>query len=245
MNSRRSPKNQRLLGRPNVFPVVALLHYLITSLRGRRSKRNGKGSRARDHARGRSARPNSPFPFQRWSRRLSDHRKVTRDDRKYVCVQSLLQMKPLSLWPSFFGNCHLSRLYPKKFLFFWIFKLGTVRIDKVLLWRRKRWILAMNDDPDIKEHKSFANEHLFDVWFLFQIWNSHWFWFWTTNDPPWSAYYSGKGISANNPFNERIFNKIATMIAQKRTRKCTRKCKHFRCLRENNNGFEEPDGHNK
>ena len=53
MNSRRSPKNERLLGRPNVFPVVALLHYLITSLRGRRSKRNGKESKARDHARGR------------------------------------------------------------------------------------------------------------------------------------------------------------------------------------------------
>ena len=28
-------------------------------------------------------------------------RKVTRDDRKYVCVQSLVQMKPLPLWPSF------------------------------------------------------------------------------------------------------------------------------------------------
>ena len=35
------------------------------------------------------------------------------------------------------------------------------------------------------------------------------------------------------------------MIARKRTRKCTRKCKHFWSLRENNKGFEEPDGHNK
>ena len=118
MNSRQSPKNERLLGRPNVFPVVALLHYLITSLRGRRSKRNGKGSRARDHARGRSARPNSPFPFQRRPRRLSDHRKVTRDDRKYVCVQSLLQMKPLSLWPSFFGGFSPLRTLPKEILCF-------------------------------------------------------------------------------------------------------------------------------
>ena len=192
MNSRRSPKNERLLGRPNVFPVVALLHYLITSLRGRRSKPNGKGSRTRDHVRGRSARPNSPFPFQRRSRRLSDHRKVTRNDRKYVCVQSLLQMKPLSLWPSFFGEFSPLKTLPKEiYLSFWIFKLGTARIDKVLLLRRQRWILAMNDDPDIKTHKSFANEHSFDVWFLFQIWNTHSFWFWTTNDPPWSAYYSG------------------------------------------------------
>ena len=150
-------------------------------------------------------------------------------------------MKPLPLLPSFLAEFLPLRTLPKEiYLYFWIFKLGTVRIDKVLLLRRKRWILAMNDDPDIKGHKSFANEHSFDVWFLFQIWNTHSFWFWTTNDPPWSAYYSGKGISANNPFNERIFNEIATMIAQKRTRKCTRKCRHFRCLRENNNGFEEP-----
>ena len=154
-------------------------------------------------------------------------------------------MKPPPLLPSFFAECLPLRKKKKIFLSFWIIKLGTVRIDKVLLWRRKRWILAMNDDPDIKTHKSFANEHSFDVWFLFQIWNTHSFWFWTTNDPPWSAYYSGKGISANNPFNERIFNEIATMIAQKRTRKCTRKCRHFRCLRENNKRFEEPDGHNK
>ena len=54
VNSRRSPKNERLLGRPNVFPVVALLHYLITSLRGRRSKRNGKGK---------FPLPPSPSPF--------------------------------------------------------------------------------------------------------------------------------------------------------------------------------------
>ena len=138
-------------------------------------------------------------------------------------------MKPLPLWPSFFGEFLPLRTLPKRILvFLWIFKLGTVRIDKVLLLRRKRWI------PDIKGHKSFANEHSFDVWFLFQIWNTHSFWFWTTNDPPWSAYYSGKGISANNPFNERIFNEIATMIARKRTRKCTRQCKHFWSLRENN-----------
>ena len=161
--------------------------------------------------------------------------------QEYVCVQSLVQMKPLPLLPSFLAEFLPLRTLPKEiYLYFWIFKLGTVRIDKVLLLRRQRWILAMNDDPDIKAHKSFANEHSFDVWFLFQIWNSHSFWFWTTNDPPWSAYYSGKGISTNNPLNERIFNEIATMIAQKRTRKCTRKCRHFRCLRENNNGFEEP-----
>ena len=49
-----------------------------------------------------------------------------------------------------------------------------------------------------------------------------------------------RGISGNNPFNQRICNEIATMIAQKGTRKCTQKCRHFRCLRENNNGFEEP-----
>ena len=169
-------------------------------------------------------------------------RKVTRDDRKYVCVQSLVQVRPLPLWPSFFGEFLPLRTLTKEiFVFLWIFKLGTVRIDKVLLLRRKRWILAMNDDPDIKTHKSFANEHLFDVWFLFQILNTHSLWFWTTNDPPWSAYYSGKGFSANNPLNERIFNEIVTMIAQKRTRKCTPKCRHFQCLRENNKGFEEPE----
>ena len=82
--------------------------------------RNGMGreSRARDHARGRSARPNSPFPFQRRPRRLSDHRKVTRDDRKYVCVQSLLQMKPLSLWPSFFGEFSPLKTLPKEIFVF-------------------------------------------------------------------------------------------------------------------------------
>ena len=47
------------------------------------------------------------------------------------------------------------------------------------------------------------------------------------------------------PLNERIFNEIATMIAQKRTGKCTRKCRQFQCLRDNNNGFEEPNGYNK
>ena len=78
---------------------------------------------------------------------------------------------------------------------------------------------------------SSANEHSFDVWFLFQIWNTHSLWFWKTNDPPWSAYYSGYGISGTNPLNERIFNEIATMIVQKRTRKCTRKYRDFWCLR--------------
>ena len=52
-----------------------------------------------------------------------------------------------------------------------------------------------------------------------------------------------RGSVLTTPLIERIFNEIATMIAQKRTRKCTRKWRHFRCLRENNN--EEPDGHNK
>ena len=164
----------------------------------------------------------------------------------------MLAFKVLFKWNlSLFGRLfsedfHPLGLYQKEFLCFCEFLswalLGLIRF---YFCAEKRWIPAMNYDPDIKAHKSFANEHSFDVWFLFQIWNTHSFWFWTTNDPPWSAYYSGKGISTNNPLNERIFNEIATMIAQKRTRKCTRKCRHFRCLRENNKRFEEPDGHNK
>ena len=85
------------------------------------------------------------------------HRKVTRDDRKYVAVESLLQMKPLPLCPCFSGEFLPLRTLPKEmFVFFWIFKLGTVRIDKVLILPRKRWIPAMNIDPDIKAHKSFC-----------------------------------------------------------------------------------------
>ena len=75
VNSWRSPKNARLRGRPDVFPVVA-------------------------------------FASQ------SDHRKVTRDDRKYVCVQSLVQMKPLPLWPSFFGEFLPLKTLPKEIFVF-------------------------------------------------------------------------------------------------------------------------------
>ena len=39
------------------------------------------------------------------------------------------------------------------------------------------------------------------------------------------------GSVVETPLNERIFNEIATMIVQKRTRKCTRKYRDFWCLR--------------
>ena len=63
----------------------------------------------------------------------------------------------------------------------------------------------MNNDPDIKAHKSFANEHSFGVWFLFQIWNAHSLWFWTTN-PPWSGIIQVRSSVVPTPlFNGRIF----------------------------------------
>ena len=92
---------------------------------------------------------------------LRYHRKVTRDDRKYVCVQSPVQMKSPTLWPSFLIEFYL---LIGLFLFFWIFKVGTVRIDKVLLLRRKRWIPAMTDINTITlltfslRHEDFGNK---------------------------------------------------------------------------------------
>ena len=86
----------------------------------------------------------------------------------------------------------------------------------------------MNNNPDNKAHKSFANEHSFDSCFKYETLIHFDFGRRMTHRDRRIIYY---GISGTNPLNERIFNEIATMIVQKRTRKCTRKYRHFRCLR--------------